>query len=196
LEFGEDLAGRAAVAIDNAELHTELRDMAMRLQRAVLPSALPEVAGWQLAAHYSPSGRLDAGGDFYDVIALDDGRLVVFVGDVMGRGVHAAAAMAQMRASIRALVAVDPTPEVVMGKLDLLFDTYDMDQLVTMVYGVVDPARDELVVTNAGHPVPLRPGADGQVRALPATDDLLLGAGGSTRTGSVVPFRPREVLLL
>ena len=196
LSFAEDLARRAAVAIDNAQLHTELREMAMRLQRAVLPAALPDVVGWELAAHYSPSGRLDAGGDFYDVIRLGDGRLVVFVGDVMGRGVHAAAAMAQMRASIRALVAVDPTPDVVVHKLDLLFETYDIDQLVTMVYAVADPARHEVEVVNAGHPVPLVRGADGSVRALPSTDDLLLGAGNVGRTSTVVPFLPGDTLLL
>jgi GAF domain-containing protein len=196
LAFGEDLAGRAAVAIDNAQLHTELRDMAMRLQRAVLPAALPRVEGWELAAHYSPSGRLEAGGDFYDVIRLDDDRLVVFVGDVMGRGVHAAAAMAQMRASIRALVAVDPRPEVVLRKLDLLFETYDIEQLVTMVYAVADPDRDVVEVVNAGHPVPLVRGVDGTVRALPSTDELLLGAGNRGRTSRVVGFGPGETLLL
>lgn len=194
--FGEDLAGRAAVAIDNAQLHTELREMAMRLQRAVLPSALPAVPGWTLAAHYSPSGRLDAGGDFYDVIALGDGRLAFFVGDVMGRGVHAAAAMAQMRASLRALLAVDPSPAVVLGKLDLLFETYHLDQLVTMVYAVADPARDEVEVVNAGHPVPLVRAADGTVRALPSTDQQLLGAGSVTRTSTTVPLHPGETLLV
>ena len=63
--------------------------------------------------------------------------------------------MAQMRAAIRALVAVEPDPRTVLGALDRLFDQYDIDQLVTMVYAVVDPARDELVIANAGHPPPL-----------------------------------------
>jgi GAF domain-containing protein len=196
LLFGEDFARRAAVAIDNAQLHTELREMAMRLQRAVLPAALPRVEGWELAAHYSPSGHLDAGGDFYDVIRLEDGRLVVFVGDVMGRGVHAAAAMAQMRASIRALAAVDPSPAAVVHKLDLLFETYDFDQLVTMVYAVVDPLRHEVELVNAGHPVPLIREEDGGVRSLPSTEELLLGAGNLGRTSTVVPFLPGETLLL
>ena len=111
LAFAEDLARRAAVAIDNAQLHTELREMAIRLQRAVLPTAMPRIEGWEVAAHYSPAGHLDAGGDFYDVIPLDGGRVAIFIGDVMGRGVDAAAAMAQMRAAIRALVAVDPEPQ-------------------------------------------------------------------------------------
>ncbi|NUR09673.1 MAG: SpoIIE family protein phosphatase [Nocardioidaceae bacterium] len=196
LVFAEDVAGRAAVAIDNAQLHTELRQMAVRLQRAVLPAALPEIAGWELAAHYSPSGRLDAGGDFYDVIRLEDGRVVVFVGDVMGHGVHAAAAMAQMRASIRAVAAVDADPALVVAKLDRLFETYDFDQLVTMVYAVIDPAADELVLVNAGHPVPMIRDADGAVRSLPDTEDRLLGAGSVPRRDLTVPFGPGETLVM
>ena len=109
LAFGEDLARRAAVAIENAHLHTEVREMAFRLQRAILPERLPDIDGWQLAAHYAPAGRLDAGGDFYDVIDLEDGSFAFFIGDVMGHGVQAAAAMAQMKSSVRAFVAVDPS---------------------------------------------------------------------------------------
>ena len=73
----------------------------------------------------------------------------------MGRGVHAAAAMAQMRSAVRAFVAVDPGPASVLTRLDRLFEQYDIDQLVTMMYAVADPARDELHVANAGHPPPV-----------------------------------------
>ena len=79
-----------------------------------------------LAPHYSPASRTGVGGDFFDAIGLPDGRLVVFVGDVMGRGVPAAAAMAQMRASIRAHVVVDPEPGTLSDKLDLLMQTYEI----------------------------------------------------------------------
>jgi len=196
LAFGEDLARRAAVAIDNAQLHTELREMAVRLQRAVLPDALPDVAGWELAAHYSPAGHLEAGGDFYDVIDLGAGRLAFFVGDVMGRGVHAAAAMAQMRSAVRAFIAVDPHPAQMLSRLDRLFERYDLHQLVTMVYGVVDCSRDELELANAGHPAPvvIRPGAP--PTALTATNELLLGAGRSHRSTAVVPFRQGDLLFV
>ena len=104
-------ADAGAIAIDNSQLHSETREAAVRLQRAVLPGLAAEVPGWEVASHYSPAGRTEVGGDFYDVIALPDGRLAWFVGDVMGRGVAAAASMAQMRAAIRAYIAVDPTPE-------------------------------------------------------------------------------------
>ena len=195
LAFAEDLARRAAVAIDNAQLHTELREMAIRLQRAVLPTAMPRVEGWEVAAHYSPAGHLDAGGDFYDVIPLDGGRLAMFIGDVMGRGVHAAAAMAQMRAAIRALVAVDPEPHAVLARLDKVFDLYHMNQLVTMVYAVIDPARDEVTLANAGHPPPLRLRADGSAEQLAVAEDVLLGVGPVERTTVTLPFFAGDALL-
>ena len=110
------------------------------------------MGGWEFAGYYSPSGRTDVGGDFYDVLSLGD-KVAFFVGDVMGRGVEAAAAMAQMRATVRSYVAIDPTPENVMGKLDTMFAMYDYGQLVTLVYVLADPARDELRIVNAGHPL-------------------------------------------
>ena len=95
LALAEDLAKRAAIAMDNSQLHSETLAAAVELQHSVLPQVMPTVTGWDVAHHYSPSGRTEVGGDFYDAIPLGDGRLVVFVGDVMGRGVAAAAAMAQ-----------------------------------------------------------------------------------------------------
>jgi PAS domain S-box-containing protein len=193
--FGEDLARRAAIAIDTAALHSELRDVAMRLQRAILPADLPELPGWDTAASYLQAGHSDAGGDFYDVIALGDGRLALFVGDVMGRGVSAAAAMAQMRAAIRALVAVEPDARSVLVALDQVFEQYDFHQLVTMVYAIADPVRDELVVANAGHPPPVLRRADGSVEVVEAEPGLLLGAGGGDRTPVTVPFREGDLLV-
>jgi serine phosphatase RsbU (regulator of sigma subunit) len=195
LAFAENFALRAAQAIDTARLHSELSDVATRLQRAILPAELPVLPGWQTAASYQQAGHSEAGGDFYDVTPLDDGRIALFVGDVMGRGVTAAAAMAQMRAAIRALVAVDPDPRTVLVALDRLFEQYDIQQLVTMVYAVLDSSRDELVIANAGHPPPLVRRADGTVDVISGEPGLLLGAGGGERTPIVVPFREGDLLL-
>ncbi len=148
-----------------------------------------------MAASYLQAGHSDAGGDFYDVTPLGGGRLAVFVGDVMGRGVTAAAAMAQMRAAIRALVAVEPDPATVMVALDRLFDQYDFQQLVTLVYAVLDPANDELVVVNAGHPPPLVWHPDGTVDVIEGEPGLLLGAGGEDRTPIRLPFREGDLML-
>jgi serine phosphatase RsbU (regulator of sigma subunit) len=113
----------------------------------------------------------------------------------MGRGVHAAAAMAQMRSAVRAFIAVDPSPESVMSRLDRLFEQYDIDQLVTMTYAVADPDRDEIVIANAGHPAPVVLRADGSQSTLDVTDGLLLGAGGTEREAVTFPFGPGDLLL-
>ena len=195
LLFAEDLAHRAALAIDTAQLHSELSEVATRLQRAILPADLPNVPGWLMAASYLQAGHSDAGGDFYDVTPLGEGRIAVFVGDVMGRGVTAAAAMAQMRAAIRALVAVEPDPRTVLLALDRLFEQYDFQQLVTMIYAVADPVRGEIVVANAGHPPPVVRRADGSVEVVSAEPGLLLGAGGGERKPVTVPFDDGDLFL-
>ena len=195
LAFAENLAKRAAIAIDNAELHSETLAAAVRLQHAVLPDRMPEIPGWDFTSHYSPAGRTEVGGDFFDAIPLGDGRVALFVGDVMGRGVHAAAAMAQMRAAVRAYAAVDPTPVRVMENLDRMFDQFPSDQLVTLVYLVADPVREELVVTNAGHPPPVLLRADGSTEQLPFADGVPLGTLPAGRKQSSVPFCAGDTLL-
>jgi GAF domain-containing protein len=194
--FGEDLAQRAAVAIDNAQLHTQVRDVALELQRAVLPDELPEPNGWTTAVQYLPAGRTDAGGDFYDVVPLADGRVAAFVGDVMGRGVQAASVMVQMRSAIRTLVAVDPTPAAVLSGMDRVFETLHLDQLVTMVYALADPGLDSVAVINAGHPEPMLIRASGEVEALSVASTLILGAGGGHRSVLTTDLLPGDALFL
>ena len=196
LAFGENLAQRAAIAIDNAKLHSQVRDVALQLQRAVLPERLPDVTGWTTAVSYHPAGRTDAGGDFYDVVPLDDGRIAAFVGDVMGRGVQAASVMAQMRSAIRTLVAVDPTPEAVMAGMDRVFEALHLEHLVTMVYALADPSLDQVAVINAGHPEPVLLGSTGSVEVLSQTSTLLLGAGGGHRSVFAAQLRPGDSLFL
>ncbi len=196
LAFGEDLARRAAIAIDNAQLHSQVRTAALELQRAVLPESLPEVPGWSTAVQYHPAGRTETGGDFYDVIYLEDGRVAMFVGDVMGRGVMAASVMAQMRSAIRTLVAVDPEPSAVMRGMDRVFDMLHVEQLVTMVYAVADPELDHLAVINAGHPPPVLLRTDGTMELLEHPSTLILGVGGGQRAVRAAEFWPGDRLLL
>jgi GAF domain-containing protein len=196
LEFGEEIARRAAVAIDNAQLHSQVRDVALELQRAVLPAALPRVAGFSAAVRYLPAGRTDAGGDFYDLVPLEGGRLAMFVGDVMGRGVQATSVMAQMRSAMRTLIAIDPRPGALMTGLDRVFEALHVDQLVTTVYALADPASDTLEVVSAGHPEPLVVRAGGTVEALAQSSTLLLGVGGGERSVLRVDLCPGDALLL
>ena len=197
VEFAEDLARRAAVSIDNSELHSETLAVAVQLQHAVLPATLPAIEGCDVAACYSPSGRTEVGGDFYDVIALPDGRVVIFVGDVMGRGVQAAASMAQMRAAVRAYIAVDPRPDVVLTKLDTMLSHYGDDQFVTLVYLLADVATNSLLMANAGHPAPILVRADSSVEHLPSADGgpLAINEGRRRRQHRLV-FEPGDSILV
>ena len=196
VDFAEELARRAAVSIDNSDLHSQTLAVAVQLQHAVLPPALPLLDRCDAAAYYSPSGRTGVGGDFYDVLALPGGRVALFVGDVMGRGVAAAASMAQMRASVRAYLAVDPEPDGVLTKLDLMMAAYGDDQLVTLVYLLVDPARDEILVANAGHPAPVLLRADSSVDQLPSADGGPLGIPRGPRRQHRIGFGPGDTILL
>ncbi|MDT7569933.1 MAG: hypothetical protein QOE05_107 [Actinomycetota bacterium] len=186
VEFAEDLAHRAAMAIDNSELHTQTREASLRLQRAVLPDKLPSVAGWELAAHYSPADRTEVGGDFYDALPLPDGRLALVVGDVMGRGVQAASQMAAIRSALRAFVSLDPEPAAVVANLDRMFSTFDTSQFVTLAYLVVDASRDELAMVNAGHLPPLIVSASGEVQLADVVTSLPLGVRPDDRVADVV----------
>jgi GAF domain-containing protein len=194
--FGEDIARRAAVAIDNSLIHSELQQIADRLQEVVRPAALPTVPGWELASSYSSAGKVDVGGDFYDAIPLTDGRLALLIGDVMGRGVQAAAAMTQVRAAIRAFIAVAPEPSAVMDRLDLFYEQFPTDQLVTVLYALADPARDQVVIACAGHPPPLLLSPEGPPEFIEAARGTLLGAGPAERTTTTVTLEPGQSLLL
>ena len=196
LALAEDLAKRAAIAIDNAELHSQTLAVAVQLQRAVLPDAMPRVPGLELASWYRPSGRTEVGGDFYDAISLSDGRVALFVGDVMGRGVAAAANMAQMRAAVRAYAAADPRPAAVVGALDAMFLLFPTDQLVTLAYLLVDPTHDTLTFTNAGHPPPALLRAGGTTEQLPLADGAPLGTVPQERTERSVTFGPGDTVVI
>jgi GAF domain-containing protein len=182
LPFAEDLAQRAATSIDNARLFSETREVALRLQRALLPEIVNPVLGWDIAAHYSPAGeQAEVGGDWYDVVSLHDGRFIAVVGDVMGRGVAAAAAMAQMRATIRGFATVDPTPDVVLTRLDRMFDELDMTQFVTVLYVLIDVSSGEMQLASAGHLPPWVIPADGLAKQVVLPIGVPLGVGPDER---------------
>lgn len=195
LAFGEDLARRAASAIDNALLHQQVERVQLRLQEAVLTEELPEVPGTSMAVTYRPAGRTEVGGDFYDAIALPDGRLVAFVGDVEGRGLAAATTMAHVRAAVRTLAALDPAPVRVLERLDHIFSVLDLPGLVTLVYVLLDPTESTVEIGNAGHMPVLRRSADGTVSHV-ESPGLLLGVGGSERTSARFAVTTGDALLL
>jgi CheY-like chemotaxis protein/serine phosphatase RsbU (regulator of sigma subunit) len=158
------LAQLAAVAIGNAERYAQEHLIAETLQRAMLPSALPTVEGLILAARYvAGGGGTQVGGDWYDTMVMDDGRLMMAVGDVVGRGPRAAAVMGQLRTAMRAYALQQLPATVLMRSLDLLLQDVSGSAIATAACLVFDPSRSEVEVVLAGHPPPLLVGPDGRV---------------------------------
>ncbi|MGH3392374.1 MAG: SpoIIE family protein phosphatase [Actinomadura sp.] len=155
--FLEALAGQCALAVERALLFEREHKTAEELQRSLLPSDLPQLSNIQLAARYHPATRhVQVGGDWYDAFRLPDDRLAIAVGDVMGKGVLAAAGMGRVRNALRALALNDPRPAAVLAGLDRLFSaTEDEEQFTTVAYAVIDPETGIGVLSNAGHPPPL-----------------------------------------
>lgn len=149
------LAQLSAVAVENAERFELEHSVADALQRALLPRSLPDVKGLEVAARYRAGGAgTDVGGDWYDVVALGDGRVVLTLGDVMGRGPRAAAIMGQLRTALHAYALQDLPPGVAMGSADLLLQDIAEGDIATAVYMVVDPSTGRLDVVTSGHPAP------------------------------------------
>jgi serine phosphatase RsbU (regulator of sigma subunit) len=187
VELAEDLAGRAALAMDNVRLYQREHAVADTLQRSLLPE-LPEVPGIEAAAHYvSASSAADVGGDFYDLLHLPDGSVGIVVGDVVGHDVAAAAAMGHLRGLLRACIwdAEEADPGSVLARVDRLVQGLRVASLATMVYaravppaGVGAPWR--LHVANAGHPPLILRYPDGSIRLLEEVTGLLVGVDERT----------------
>ena len=155
--FLEALAGQCALALERATLYEREHTTAETLQRSLLPDTLPTVPGFILEARCLPVTRnMEIGGDWYDAFRLPDGRLAVAAGDVMGKGLTAAAGMGRVRNALRALALSDPRPAAVLSGLDRLFLATELaEQVTTVAYLVVDPLTGEGVAANAGHLPPL-----------------------------------------
>jgi len=187
VDVAADLAGRAALAMDNVRLYQAEHTVAETLQRSLLPE-LPEVRGLEVAAHYvSASSAADVGGDFYDLLRLPDDSVGIAVGDVVGHDVAAAAAMGHLRGVLRACIwdAVDPDPGPVLARVDRLVQGLRVASLATMVYArAIRPTAPgqpwALHIANAGHPPVLLRRPDGAVHLLDGVTGLLVGVDAST----------------
>ena len=151
--FLEALSGQCSLAVERAGLYEREHTTAETLQRSLLPDRLPSVPGLILTAKYLPVTRnMEIGGDWYDAFRLADQRLAVAVGDVMGKGLTAAAGMGRVRNALRALALTDGRPAAVLSGLDRLFSaTEEEEQVTTVAYLVIDPVTGEGLLGNAGH---------------------------------------------
>jgi hypothetical protein len=189
------LAAVTAQTLLRTETYAAERKASLGLQRALLPADLPQIPGWDLAAFYSPAGQEEAGGDFYDVLPLTDGRIVAVVGDVMGRGVQAAAAMAQIRTMIRAYAVDDPDPVRVFERVDTFFRVADLAQIVTALYFLIDPATGTVSIANAGHLPPIIVDGDSS-RVVTNAGGVAFGIGSFERSSEVLVLAPSTSLLI
>jgi serine phosphatase RsbU (regulator of sigma subunit) len=160
-------------------LYAAEHKQAETLQRSLLPS-LPELPGLELAARYEAGGiGQQVGGDWFDVFGLPDGGAGFAIGDVMGHDLEAAAAMSQVRAALRAYGYDGDTPSEVLTRLDNFVKTFELTQLVSVVYGVFSPVAPDgsrtVRYANAGHLPPLLQGPDGAVTALDDGRSVVIG---------------------
>ena len=147
------VGAQAALAIDNARLYQQQKDFAETMQRSLLPRELPRVRGLEIGHVYQSSARVDVGGDLYDFAVLEDGRLAVVIGDVLGKGIAAAADMAMAKYIFRVLARADADPATLLRSAnDVACDEIEPGKFVTLLYALVDAVSREVAVASAGHP--------------------------------------------
>jgi len=178
-------ADRAAAAVQSMAAHAD-QVAVEALQRSLIPSALPAVAGAEMAGRYVPGSGV-VGGDWYDVFTLPSGELCVVIGDVAGSGLPAAVIMGRMRSALRAYALETSDPAEVMRRLDRKMHHFEPDALATVLYAVFDPALDQVRVCMAGHfpPVIALPGQPAELASIKS--GLMIG---------VAPDAPRHVTTL
>jgi steroid delta-isomerase-like uncharacterized protein len=143
---------RVAEIQERERIEQELQ-VARQIQQALLPEAVPELYGWQLAAYYKPAREV--GGDFYDFLELEDGHLGLVVGDATGKGMPAALVMATTRGMLRAVAqSLDSPGEVLQRVNDALYPDIPSEMFVTCFYAILDPKNGSLRYANAGHDLP------------------------------------------
>ena len=180
------IAAQAAAAMDNARLYRQERDTAVELQQSLLPGSPPEIAELEIAFTYQAGAQgTQVGGDWFDVIPLAAGRVALVIGDVMGRGIRAAAIMGQLRTAVRAYAVMDLPPGQIMHLLNRLVcampgnsgtaDDGIGEQIATCVYAVYDPAEASLTWASAGHMPPALITPEGKATLLEVELGMPLG---------------------
>ncbi|MFZ0904104.1 MAG: SpoIIE family protein phosphatase, partial [Mycobacterium sp.] len=174
------LAGRLGQGLQRVHQVDQQRETALALQHAILgPARLP---GGFAVRYQAASRPLHVGGDWYDIVDLEDGRIALIVGDCVGHGLAAATVMGQVRSACRALLLDHPSPRAALAGLDRFAARLPGAQCTTVVCAVLNPDTGELVYSSAGHPPPILVHADGTTRTL---DD------GHTIPLGLRPDRPR-----
>jgi len=196
LEFAEQVAGRAAVAVDNALLATARRHTVETLQRSLLPDVVPELDGWNVATFYRAAHaieEIEVGGDFFDFYETDD-AWIVLLGDVTGKGVEAAALTSLVRHGARFLSKYERSPSRILVQLNEALSEQRGLLLCTAV--CVRLERGQAVIASAGHPAPLIVRDDGRVREVGTPGPILGAWTGKAPADRPVLVAADETLLL
>ncbi len=162
IETLSEIGRHASVAMENAEVFERERRMAETLQDSLLPPSLPRVKGMRFDAVYLPGASgAQVGGDWYDAFVLEDGSIVVSVGDVTGRGPNAAVIMGKTRHLIAIAPSYERDPARIFDTVESVLARRYPDAVVTAFIGIIDPEHKTMRYANAGHPLPLLRGMDG-----------------------------------
>jgi PAS domain S-box-containing protein len=193
----EELARRAAIAIDNAQMYIREQLVADTFQAASLPAPLPSSPGLAFSGYYEP-GRTEAliGGDWYDALRLPDGRVLVSIGDVSGSGLQASIIMGSVRQVIRGVAHVTTDPTAILEAADKALQSQYPDRLVTAFVGIVDPIARTLCHASAGHPPPLLRHADASIEELGGCSGLPLGLRSDEEPAVTLQLHEGDLLVM
>ncbi|MXM65917.1 MEKHLA domain-containing protein [Streptomyces sp. HUCO-GS316] len=192
-----DISDRKRAEAELTALYEQQRHIALTLQRSLMGTP-PAIPGLATAARYRPATQgAGVGGDWFDLIPLGAGRVGVLIGDVMGRGLEAAAVMGQLRSAAHALAKTGMQPRQLMQALDTCVADLDVpDQLVTCCYLIIAPDAGTVTVCSAGHLPILVAGTGEGVHCLSAPVNAPLGVGGVLYQQSSTEIRPGATLVL
>ncbi|MEA2372727.1 MAG: hypothetical protein QOH12_3121 [Solirubrobacteraceae bacterium] len=193
LNFASQIADRAAIAVENSRLYTAQARIAATLQQSLLPTALPEVDGWEVSALYRAAGEgVEVGGDFYDVFPAPGGWLVL-IGDITGKGIAAAAMTAMVRHSARIIGEETSEPALILARLDAILRGQSQLSLCSLLCLLIRAGH--VTISSAGHPLPLVIG-DGSVEPVGRSGPLLGAFPGARWLQTSVELTAGQSLVL
>ncbi|WP_412738003.1 PP2C family protein-serine/threonine phosphatase [Krasilnikovia sp. MM14-A1259] len=186
-EFSAEDVGLLQLAADRAAVAAQIRTRkaeqtaALALQRSLLPPTLPTLPGLSLAARYVPGHEFGIGGDWYDVFAHPSGWLGVVIGDVAGHGLAAAVVMGRVRSALRAYSLITHDPGEVLTMLDRKVRHFEAGSLTTALYAMISPDRETVLISSAGHLLPVLAVPGRRTALVDAPVDAPLGVGRTRR---------------
>ncbi len=189
-------ADRIAITVA-ADRAVAERHAARVMQRGLLPTQMPDVAGLGIATRFVAAEDFGVGGDWYDAFHLPDGAFGFVIGDVAGHGLQAAVVMSRMRSVVRAYALEHTSPATVLQRVDAKFCHFEPNEMATLMYARLDADLGRMTIANAGHlpPVVLQPDQDAVLLDVPRDPPICIGAG-APRGETVIDFAAGAVAVL